>query len=694
MKNIKNVIRTLLLLFIAIISFFGQNVLAATAPNTFQTASSFTKLDGYVNGAWFYIQKTTSGNIVYCTDRSKSVPRGMTFTKVGEQNAGITYIMVNGYPNKSITGNSNYDYYITQSALWWYLDSTTGSKNLENSFKTNGSDPHGLRPHIKKLVDGALNAKNSGYAKPSLSFSSAAASFSLSSDGKYYVSSNITVSASSIKDNVKLSLTGAPTGSVIIDSNGKTITTASNGAKVRVKVPVSAMSKLQYSITLKATATGSVKKSYLYKPSNTSYQSVTMSVLYAQETALSATKALTVKGTEVKITKVDSETGKAVAGAKLQLTNSSGKVVASWTSTTSAYVIKNLAAGKYTLSETAAPSGYKLSNVKQDVTITAGASVSVKFNNTKNEPTELSIIKRDKDTNATLAGAKFVLKNASGETVSSWTSTEKAHYLKGLPEGTYTLEEVEAPTGYVKQTETKTVKLEAGKETVVTFYNTKKEETKLSIIKRDTETNATLAGAKFVLKNASGDVVASWTSTDKAYDVNGLPEGKYTVEEVEAPLGYVKSDDIKTVTLVSGKEVVVTFYNTKTKNKPTIVKILKVNGETGKAVAGADLVLKDKDGNIIDAWTSTTKAKVFDNLENGTYYLSETKAPKGFTLSGDIITIEVTNDGNTHEVVFRNVPKYRVPDTGSEKSIITAIAGTIFIVLGGTVLYKNRKKEA
>ena len=56
------------------------------------------------------------------------------------------------------------------------------------------------------IINGALNAKNSGYAKPSLSFSSAAASFSLSSDGKYYVSSNITVSASSIKDNVKLSL--------------------------------------------------------------------------------------------------------------------------------------------------------------------------------------------------------------------------------------------------------------------------------------------------------------------------------------------------------------------------------------------------------------------------------------------------------------------------------------------------------
>ena len=60
--------------------------------------------------------------------------------------------MVNGYPNKSFTGDRLKDYYITQTALWWYLDDTAGGTNLGNSFKTNGSDPYNLRPYIKDLV--------------------------------------------------------------------------------------------------------------------------------------------------------------------------------------------------------------------------------------------------------------------------------------------------------------------------------------------------------------------------------------------------------------------------------------------------------------------------------------------------------------------------------------------------------------
>ena len=42
-------------------------------------------------------------------------------------NAGVAYILENGYPNKHFTGDSNKDYYITQLAVWWYLDDTTGS---------------------------------------------------------------------------------------------------------------------------------------------------------------------------------------------------------------------------------------------------------------------------------------------------------------------------------------------------------------------------------------------------------------------------------------------------------------------------------------------------------------------------------------------------------------------------------------
>jgi LPXTG-motif cell wall-anchored protein len=690
----KNVIRTFLLLFIALFSFSGLNVYAETVPKTIQTASSFETIPGYLNGVQFSIKKTTNGKFLYCTDIHKSAPKNMTLTLVGEQDAGMTYLMVNGYPNKSITGNSNYDYYITQSAVWWYLDLTTGSHNLSDAFKSTAPDPYGLRPHMKKLAENAVKAKNQGYATPTLGMSKNDVKFELSSDGKYYVSSAVTLTASSIKDSIKVSLTGAPSGSVIIDSNGKTVTSVKSGAKVRIKVPVENITSLETSITLKATATGSVKKSYLYKPSSSAYQPVTMSVLYSEEKALSVSRSFTLKDTEVQIVKVDAETGKNLAGAKLKLTNASGKVVASWTTTTKAYVIKHLAPGKYTLEETEAPNGYKKSDAMIEVVITAGKVVTAKFENSKQEPTKVTIIKRDKETGNTLAGAKFEMKDSAGKVVASWTSTDKGHYIKGLPEGKYTIEEVEAPSGYIRSTEKQTVTLKYGKEITVTFYNEKIKPTYVTIIKRDANTGETLAGAKFEMRDSAGKVVASWTSTDKGHYIKGLPEGKYTIKEVEAPAGYFVREDEQTVTLKAGEEITVTFYNVKKPEELTIIKILKINGETGEALAGADLVLKDAEGNIIESWTTTTSEKVFTNLAAGTYYLSETKAPNGYELSDEVIEIEVKNDGNTTEVVFRNIPKVKVPDTGSDKSMITVIAGAILVILGGTVLFINTRKEA
>ena len=125
---------------------------ASSAPSTI-TMGQGTQLSGYVSGTQFSTKVTTDGKYAFCTDITKKTPNGMKMSLVESKDAGLAYIIENGYPHKSFTGNKNYDYYITQSAVWWYLDDTTGSSNLSNSFKTNGSDPYGLRPYIKKLVN-------------------------------------------------------------------------------------------------------------------------------------------------------------------------------------------------------------------------------------------------------------------------------------------------------------------------------------------------------------------------------------------------------------------------------------------------------------------------------------------------------------------------------------------------------------
>ena len=67
--------------------------------------------------------------------------------------------MEHGYPKTSITGDSSKDYYITQTAVWWYLDDTTGSSNLTKAFKETSSDPNNIRKYVKDLVAGAKQAR-------------------------------------------------------------------------------------------------------------------------------------------------------------------------------------------------------------------------------------------------------------------------------------------------------------------------------------------------------------------------------------------------------------------------------------------------------------------------------------------------------------------------------------------------------
>ena len=601
----KKTIKMLFLALISIMATFTSSVYAASsAPSTITMGTGHT-LTGYVNGTYFSTKVTNDGKFAYCTDITKNTPNGLKMTLVEAKDAGLTYIIENGYPHKKFTGDNDKDYYITQAAVWWYLDDTTGSSNLSNSFKTNGSDPHGLRKYIKQLVADAKEAKSDGYVKPSITLSASSTSFTLSSDGKYYYSDYITVKGTSITGKISLSLSGAPSGSKIVNSNGSSVTEVSSGTKVRIKVEASKVSNLETSITIKASGSGSVDKAYMYKPSSSNYQPVIIGVLFPEITSVSKSKAFTLKSTQVSITKVDSETGKTLAGAKMELKDSKGNVVASWTTTTSAHVIKNLPAGTYKLIEKQAPNGYKLNETAQEVVLKAGVVTKVSFYNTKKEPTKVVVIKRDTDTNETLAGAVFVLKNSKGEQVTTWTSTTNGHYVQGLPEGEYTIEEVSAPAGYIKSNEVKTVKLEAGKTVTVTFYN-KKEETPFK----------------------------------------------------------------------------------------SVVQIRKVNGETGENLAGASMVLKDAEGNVVKTWVTTNEDMIIEDLQPGKYYLSETEAPEGFVLSTEVIEIEVSLNGGSVIVTFFNTPEVEVPDTDSNISTLAIMLGIITVAVGGSIVYINYKKEA
>ena len=150
--------------------------------------------------------------------------------------------------------------------------------------------------------------------------------------------------------------------------------------------------------------------------------------------------------TVIEITKTSLTDGKELEGAKLQVTDESGKVVDSWTSGKEAHIIKELVVGqKYTLTETKPADGFVTA---ESITFTVKDNAEIQKIEMKDDVTKVEISKTD-ISGKELPGAKLTILDKDGKTVESWTSEEKPHYIEMLPIGKYTLREESAPEGYL-----------------------------------------------------------------------------------------------------------------------------------------------------------------------------------------------------------------------------------------------------
>ena len=185
-------------------------------------------------------------------------------------------------------------------------------------------------------------------------------------------------------------------------------------------------------------------------------QHVIPSFLYAESKTVNSKislKATEVEKPQVSIIKLDKKTEEAIAGATLKLTDAKGNEITTWTTTTTEHIIKNLPNGTYTIEETEAPEGYKLSEDKVSFTIDGTVkNQTVKFYNEAKDRV-VNIVKIDKSTGEALAGAEIVVKDSTGEEIARFVSTTDPYIITNIADGTYTVEEVSAPTGYMKSEE-------------------------------------------------------------------------------------------------------------------------------------------------------------------------------------------------------------------------------------------------
>ena len=391
-------------------------------------------------------------------------------------------------------------------------------------------------------------------------------------------------------------------------------------------------------------------------------------------------------------TKTDITSGAELTGATLTVLDSQNQVVDTWTSKAGeAHVIKRLVVGEtYTLREEYAPYGYLKAN---DIQFTVKDTEKVQTVNMKDEvPTGTIVINKDGEFledvtlaqehwydfifnyfRDSLAGVTFevyagkdivspdgldTILYHKDELVATIVTNDKGiAMIENLPLGEYYLIETKTLDGFV--VDSTPIKAELNyidQETKVVHagmsITNERQKVEITVVKKDAETEEFLEGAIFGLYakndivNKNGEVlIAADTLIERAVTgadgtlrfVSDLPLGQYYVKEVQAPKGYVTTEEVYEVDATSvDSSVAVLTFEAEFKNLSTKIDISKTDITGDHELVGATLTVLDENGTVVDTWVSDGTVHRIEKLPVGNYILREESSPYGYKIATEI----------------------------------------------------------
>lgn len=417
------------------------------------------------------------------------------------------------------------------------------------------------------------------------------------------------------------------------------------------------------------------------------------------------------------------ENGKLLVGAEFMLYSMEGAVVAKAVTGYDGTAVFEVPEGNYKLVETRAPAGYQLSgDFVREITVNAVQGTVGEFKYTfNNEKTSYSIeiYKHDsEDKQKKLAGAEFAVTDSRGFTKTVTTDASGKASITGLPYDDYTIREIKEPKGYAlseKEYSVKKTELVHGSPVVIEAAN-KYILGSVTIKKVDHENSEKLLeGAKFNVTDESGSLL-KWKAEGDVYTLDesgssvitagrvtlkNLPEGTYTLTEIDAPSGYAILDGSRTFTITEAHMTAPLEIKVENLLRRTAVGFIKVDKNNKELrLAGAEFTLYrmngEKQGEVVATGVTNNNGLVtFTELTMGSYRAKETKAPKGYKLwnapidftvdeygkvsvgstelkpEGLVYTAMITNTAEEKEITLK-----KVSDTGE------ALTGATFRLSG------------
>ena len=351
--------------------------------------------------------------------------------------------------------------------------------------------------------------------------------------------------------------------------------------------------------------------------------------------------------------------GEEITGALMQIIDQDGNVVDEWTSEGKVHYATGLVEGKkYTLHEDLAPTGLNLANDVEFEVSYEKENQQVEMIDTINE-----VSKVDEKGNLLKGAEMTVTSNKTKNIIDKWISGQ--HIFDVTDEMKSQLKETGKAEGMYVDDEDSTVQYSIAK-------NKGKDDYTAMFVKDGvtTYTNIDLDG------------------NETRHMIQGLEAGEeYVLKETKTPNGYA-TFKTQTFTAEEGKDTSLSMVDEDTK-----VEVSKQDITTKKELEGAKLKVTDKDGKVIDEWTSGKEPHMIKNLTAGeTYTLTEVIAPKNYKVA-ESIQFTVKDTGVAQKVVMYDelMPVVKKVKTGDNSQIAfyMILAGLSICILG--VIYAKKK---
>lgn len=444
-------------------------------------------------------------------------------------------------------------------------------------------------------------------------------------------------------DNVKLNFTNeAFTGSVSVsfydEDNASYLSSGSFSIKASDGKIIGTYDMRTTNVTVPSLTAGTYTLVMVTAPEDYSLNSSEYTFSITQDGESASVQVICSKSLAICSIQLVDESGKAFSDTNIELTDThdSSKVYTLVTDSSGSAYSGSVELGTYSVKIIDMPLGYTMDKEYTVTLTTEGETVNQVIILTQIKAT-LIVQKLFAGTKDGVSDAVFSVEAEDGK-VNIVTTDDTGAAVLELAYGKYTVSELEGGTGATAATEpVKHITIESEKPVTVTFetdietgiimlenYNTLGYDNKIS-------------GVKYTLFNSDNTVFKSLTTNDIGVVLfEDVPLGKYTLQQVSVPEGYVLYDKLVTINVDKADNVVA--YNAISAVNVGSITLTYTDSKTKNGIAHAGFSVYTSEGELVDTmYTDNNGKALFTQLPIGTYFAKMISAPTGYNLITDQI---------------------------------------------------------